>query len=118
VNRGGTPWVAMLLVGVVAVALAASGTFEKLIGVTIVWILVIDGWAILALFRLRRATPAAPFAVPFYPWVPVAFLGTYGAVFVGTAVAAPRLVLVAVVVLAGAYALSWTVARGAPVARE
>src|SRR5712692_5351387 len=99
VNRGGTPWVAMLVVGVVAVALAASGTFEKLIGVTIVWILVIDGWAILALFRLHRATPAAPFAVPFYPWVPVAFLGTYGAVFVGTAVAAPRLVLVAVVVL-------------------
>src|SRR5260370_39349544 len=81
----------MLWVGVVAVALAASGTFEKLIGVTIVWILVIDGWAILALFRLRRATPAAPFAVPFYPCVPIAFLGTYGAVFIGTAVAAPRL---------------------------
>jgi amino acid transporter len=114
VNEGGTPWVAMLVVGVVAVALAASGTFEKLIGVTIVWILVIDGWAILALFRLRRATPAAPFAVPFYPGVPLAFLGTYGAVFVGTAVAAPRLVLVALAVLVGAYALSWTVVRGAP----
>src|SRR5881628_49243 len=27
VNRGGTPWVAMLLVGVVTIALAASGTF-------------------------------------------------------------------------------------------
>src|SRR5439155_1475100 len=32
VNRGGTPWVAMLLVGAVAVALAATGTFEKLLG--------------------------------------------------------------------------------------
>jgi hypothetical protein len=45
--------------------------------------------------------------------VPIAFLGTYGAVFIGTAVAAPRLVLAAGVVLAGAYALSWTVVRGA-----
>jgi hypothetical protein len=56
--------------------------------------------------------------VPLYPCVPIAFLVTYGAVFVGTAVAAPRLVLVALVVLAGAYALSWTVARGGGVAQE
>ena len=35
VNAGGTPWVAMLLVGVVAAALAASGTFEKLLGLSI-----------------------------------------------------------------------------------
>jgi hypothetical protein len=48
----------------------------------------------------------------------MAFLGTYGAVFVGTAVAAPRLVLVALVVLAGAYALSRTVVRGTPLARD
>src|SRR5207244_3590481 len=38
VNPGGTPWVAMLLVGGVAVALATTGTFERLISLAIVWI--------------------------------------------------------------------------------
>ena len=109
VNRGGTPWVAMLLVGGVAIALAATGTFERLISLAIVWILVIDGWAVLALFRLRRREPIAPFRVPLYPWVPLALFGVYGALLVGTAVAQPMLIVQALAVLVGAYGLSWTV---------
>ena len=112
VNPGGTPWVAMLLVGGVAVALATTGTFERLISLAIVWILVIDGWAILALFRLRQREPMAPFRVPLYPWVPLALLGVYGALFVGTAVAQPRLIVQALAVLVGAYGLSWAVEGG------
>ena len=108
VNPGGTPWVAMLLVGVIAIGLAATGTFERLISLAIVWILVIDGLALVALFRLRRREPAAPFRVPLYPWVPLALLGVYGALLAGTALAQPGLVGVAVLVLVGAYALSWT----------
>jgi len=108
VNAGGTPWVAMLLVGAVAIALATTGTFEWLIGLAIVWILVIDGWAVLALFRLRRREPIAPFRVPLYPWVPLALFAVYGALFVGTAVAQPVLIVEAVAVLVGVYALSWT----------
>ncbi len=109
VNAGGTPWVAMLLVGAVAIALATTGTFEWLIGLAIVWILVIDGWAVLALFRLRRREPMAPFRVPFYPWVPLALFAVYGALFGGTAVAQPVLIVEAVAVLVGVYGLSWVV---------
>jgi APA family basic amino acid/polyamine antiporter len=112
VNAGGTPWVAMLLVGGVAIALAATGTFERLISLAIVWILVIDGWAVLALFRLRRREPIAPFSVPLYPWVPLALFGVYGALFVGTAVAQPMLIVQALAVLVGAYGVSWMVEVG------
>ena len=114
VNAGGTPWVAMLLVGAVAIALATTGTFEWLIGLAIVWILVIDGWAVLALFRLRRREPIAPFRVPLYPWVPLALFAVYGALFVGTAVAQPMLIVEAVAVLVGAYGLSWAIDSAAP----
>jgi len=106
VNPGGTPWVAMLLVGAVAIALAATGTFEKLLGLSIVLILVIDGFTVLSLFRLRRREPRAPFSVPLYPWVPLLFVAVYGALFLGTALAQPKLVLVALVVLGAAWAVS------------
>jgi hypothetical protein len=39
--------------------------------------------------------------------VPLALLGVYGALLVGTAVEQPVLMVEAVVVLAGAYGLSW-----------
>ena len=112
VNPGGTPWVAMLLVGAVAIALAATGTFEKLLGLSIVLILVIDGFTVLSLFRLRDREPRAPFSVPLYPWVPLLFVAVYGALFVGTALAQPKLVLVALVVLGAAWGGSWAVEGG------
>jgi len=111
VNAGGSPWVAMLVVGVVAIALAATGTFELLIGLAIVLILVIDGLAIVALFRLRAREGAAPFGVPWYPIVPLLLLVVYGALLAGTAWAQPRVVGWALVELAMAYGLSWTVGR-------
>ena len=67
VNAGGTPWTAMILVGVVASALAATGTFEKLLSLAIVFILVIDGFMVLVLFRLRRLGGEPAFRVPLYP---------------------------------------------------
>jgi basic amino acid/polyamine antiporter, APA family len=112
VNPGGTPWVAMLLVGAVAIALAATGTFEKLLGLSIVLILVIDGFTVLALFRLRRLEPQAPFRVPLYPWVPVLFVGVYAALLVGTALAQPKLVLVALAVLGAAWGAGAAVGGG------
>jgi len=106
VNPGGSPWMAMLLVAAVAIALAATGTFEWLIGLAIVLILVIDGVAVVALFRLRRREPAAPFSVPLYPLVPLVLLAVYGALLVGTAWAQPRLVGFAALELGVAYGLS------------
>jgi len=69
VNAGGTPWVAMLAVGVFAIALAATGTFELLLGLAIIQVLLIDSWAVVALFRLRaRDGPArSAFRVPVGP---------------------------------------------------
>ena len=112
VNAGGSPWVAMLVVGVVAIALAATGTFELLIGLAIVLILVIDGLAIVALFRLRAREGAAPFSVPWYPIVPLLLLVVYGALLAGTAWAQPQVVGWALVELAVAYAAARaTIAR-------
>jgi len=112
VNAGGTPWVAMLLVGAVAIALAATGSFESLLGLAITVILVIDSFTVLSLFRLRARQPGAPFLVPGFPWVPLAFVGVYAALFVGTAVGRPGLVAKAGALLVGAYGLSWMVEDG------
>lgn len=112
VNPGGTPWVAMLVIGGVAIALAATGTFEKLLAVAIILILMIDSLTVLALFRLRRREPPAPFAVPLYPWIPLLFLAVYTALFAGALSAQPSLVVLALVILGVAYALSWTARRG------
>lgn len=106
VNAGGTPWVAMLLVGVVAAALAASGTFEKLLGLSITMILVIDSWTILALFPLRKREPMAPFRVPAFPIVPIVFVGVYAALFFGSLRAQPGVTLIALGVIGVAYLVS------------
>jgi APA family basic amino acid/polyamine antiporter len=112
VNAGGTPWVAMLAIGVFAIALAATGTFELLLGLAIVQVLVIDSWAVIALFRLRARDGPAPFSVPGYPWTPLLFVAVYAALLVGTVRAQPKLVAGAAALLVGAYALSWTVIGG------
>ncbi|PYO64189.1 MAG: hypothetical protein DMD70_02270, partial [Gemmatimonadetes bacterium] len=116
VNAGGTPWLAMLFIGVFAIALATTGTFELLLGLAIVQILVIDSWAVIALFRLRARDGPAPFSVPGYPGVPLLFIAVYTALLVGTAQAQPKLVAGALGMLGVAYGLSWTVKidRGAP----
>jgi len=106
VNRGGTPWVAMLVVGAVALGLAATGTFGDLLSLAIVLILLIDGFVVAALFRLRARAPEAPFLVPLFPVLPVLFLLIYAALFVGTALAQPFVVVKAAAVLAAAYLVS------------
>src|SRR5213595_3393208 len=112
VNAGGTPWVAMLAIGVFAMALAATGTFELLLGLAIVQVLVIDSWAVIGLFRLRRRDGPAPFSVPGYPWLPLLFVAVYAALFAGTVRAQPKLVAAALGMLLVAYGLSWTAKGG------
>ena len=112
VNTGGTPWAAMLLIGAVSTALAVTGTFERLLGLAIALVLVIDGWTVLALLRLRARRPLAPFRVPLYPLVPAVFLLVYAALFVGMAVADWRPAGVALGVVAVAYGLGRTGADG------
>ena len=87
VNAGGTPSEAMLAVGIVAIALAASGTFPQLLSLAIALVLILDSVTIAALFPLRARQPDAPFRVPLYPLVPLVFIAVYGALLVGTALA-------------------------------
>jgi APA family basic amino acid/polyamine antiporter len=111
VNAGGTPWTAMILVGVVSAALAASGTFERLLSLAITLVLALDGFMVFVLFRLRRREGRPAFQVPFYPVLPLAFLLTYAALFLGAAVQQPVVTVVALCVLGAAWGLSVRVVR-------
>jgi len=106
VNKGGTPWAAMTWVGLAAMLLALTGTFDQLLSLTITLILIIDSIAVLSLVVARRRKPEAPFRTPLYPALPIVFVGVYAALFVGTAVAQPVVVIVSVGVIAAAYGLS------------
>jgi APA family basic amino acid/polyamine antiporter len=109
VNAGGTPGPAMVVVGVVAVGLAATGQFGVLLSLAILIVLVIDGFSVAALFKLRQRQPEAPFRVPFYPYLPAFFILVYAVLFVGSAIAQPRVALTTGAVLVGTWALSWAV---------
>jgi len=109
VNAGGTPGPAMIVVGLVAVGLAATGQFGTLLSLAILIVWVIDGFSVAALFRLRARQPDAPFRAPFYPYLPAFFMLVYAALFVGSAIAQPRVALATAGVLVGTWALSWVV---------
>jgi amino acid transporter len=116
VNRGGTPSRAMLLVGLVALVLAATGSFERLLSLAIVLVLATDGFMVLVLFRLRRRPGRAPFQVPLYPAAPLLFLAVYAALLAGALWQQPRETALAL----GVLAVASLVARGAagePVSR-
>jgi len=112
VNVGGTPWAAMTCVGVTAVLLALSGTFEQLLALTITLILVVDSIAVLSLVVARRKQDDAPFRTPLYPTVPLVFVAVYAALFAGTTVAEPAVVGISVGVMVLTYGLGLVYVRG------
>jgi APA family basic amino acid/polyamine antiporter len=101
VNQGGTPSLAMLVVSGMSLLLAASGTFERLLSLAVVLVLMTDGFMVLVLFRLRARQPSAPFRVPLYPAVPLLFLAVYGLLLLGALWQQPAQTAVAVAVLLG-----------------
>ena len=107
VTAGGNPWAAMILVGLVSTVLAATGTFEDLLSYAIAFVLLTDGFMVLVLFKLRKREPEAPFKVPLYPLLPLIFLGAYSLLFLGAVLQQPKVSGVAVLMLAGAYAVSY-----------
>ena len=113
VNRGGTPWVAMLAVGAVAVVLAATGTFTKLLSIAIALVFLVDGLTIATLFPLRMRQAEAPFSVPLYPAVPLLLIAVYVALLIGTAFAQPKSVAISLAVLVAAWLVSWSVKMAA-----
>src|SRR3989454_3382613 len=66
-NPGGPPWAGTLLLGTVVVLPAATRTLPPLLGLAAPGVLVIDGFTVLSLFRLRAGRPSAPLLVPLFP---------------------------------------------------
>jgi APA family basic amino acid/polyamine antiporter len=112
VSAGGTPWTATLLVGAVAIVLAATGTFERLLALAIVLVLLTDGFMVVVLFRLRARGGPAPFRVPGYPLLPSVFLGVYVLLFAVAAREQPLLVGLTLAVLGVLYLVAVAMPRG------
>ncbi len=71
-----TPGPALIFQGVLAGIMALTGTFEELSNLFIFAAWIFYGFAVLALFRLRRVEPdmPRPYRCAGYPWVPALFV--------------------------------------------
>ena len=89
VTAGGTPAAAMLATTVVALALIATGTFQRLVAVVAFFLAANYAVCCLALFVLRRREPdrARPFRAWGYPWSAALVLAGAAAFLVGAAAA-------------------------------
>jgi APA family basic amino acid/polyamine antiporter len=102
VNARGTPAVAALVTTLVAIALVATGTFQKLVGVTSFFLAANYSVSCLALFVLRRREPhlARPFRAWGYPWSAGAVLAGAMAFLIGVLVGDTRTGLLAIGLMA------------------
>jgi APA family basic amino acid/polyamine antiporter len=85
------PAAAVLLVGVIAIVLALSGTFDLLTDMVVFVLLLFNGLAVAAVYVLRRNLPDAvrPYRVWGYPVVPALFLLATLYLMINTVVATP-----------------------------
>ncbi len=76
VNDGGTPTTALIMTILLAIILAASGTFESLLAIAAFMGLTVDISVFAALFILRKREPhlPRPFKARGYPFVPFIIL--------------------------------------------
>ena len=85
------PAASVILHGVLAVLLAASGTFDQLTNLATLFFVLFWGLSGVALLVLRRkmADAPRPYRVPLYPLVPLAFAATMALVLVSTFIESP-----------------------------
>jgi basic amino acid/polyamine antiporter, APA family len=74
VNKGGTPYYALLLCYVFALVLIVFSSFETLFGLAVVMMTFVTGFAFASLIRLRKTEPDLPrpyktFGYPFTTWL-------------------------------------------------
>jgi APA family basic amino acid/polyamine antiporter len=105
VNEGGTPSAAMLATTVVALALIATGTFQRLVAVVAFYLAANYVVCCLALFVLRKTQPALarPFRAWGYPWSAALVLIGAAAVLVGAAIGDPINAAAAVALVAAGF---------------
>jgi basic amino acid/polyamine antiporter, APA family len=84
-DRFRTPDRALLMQGALAIVFVSTGTFEILLELTSVAMLLMGALTVLALFRIRkRDGPTAPYTATLYPWLPLLFVATSAAVIGAT----------------------------------
>jgi APA family basic amino acid/polyamine antiporter len=109
VNSGGSPWMATVITAGAALLMIASGTFDALLGMASIFMVVLYCSAYASVIVLRQREPGVerPFRMPLYPWVPIVLLVT-GVAFLATVGASDFRNTVAA---AGAIAVSYPVYR-------
>jgi amino acid transporter len=95
-SRFGTPHVAIILTGGVAMIYVFVSTFERMAATLILgmWpFLALSAWSVI---RLRRGRPemARPFRVPLYPLLPAFFLAACAFLFADSLLNAPAMTLI------------------------
>jgi APA family basic amino acid/polyamine antiporter len=95
-SRFETPVVALLIQGVCAMVLAASGTYEQLYTYVIFTAWIFYGAAVVGLILLRRRLPSLsrPYRVWGYPVLPLAFALAALAIVANTLLSTPRQALI------------------------
>jgi APA family basic amino acid/polyamine antiporter len=106
VNARGTPTVATLATTAVAIALIATGTFQKLVAVASFFLAANYFVCCLALIVLRRREPstARPFRAWGYPWSAAIVVGGAAAFLIGALAADTKNAALALVLLASGIA--------------
>ena len=114
VNPGGTPSAAMLATTVVALALIATGTFQRLVAVVAFYLAANYVVCCLALFVLRKTQPALarPFRAWGYPWSAALVLIGAAAFLVGAAIGDPINAAAAVALVAAGFAIRAALVAG------
>ncbi len=102
VTTGGTPGPAVLITCAIAIALIATGTFERLVALTATYLALNYAMSGLALIALRRREPALarPLRAWGYPASAVIFIAGAVAFLVGVAIADTGSVVIAFALLA------------------
>ena len=114
--RHRTPYVAVALIGGVAIAYLFIRTMEELAGTLILGMWPFLFMAVAAVIVQRRRNPglARPFRVPLYPLVPVFFLLACGGIFANSLREQPTFTLINLAVLAAALPVYWLWRRVSP----
>jgi basic amino acid/polyamine antiporter, APA family len=113
VDRAGTPLVAMVITAGGALALLATRTFEVMSAMSAFFAVASYSGAFIALLVLRRREKdlPRPFRVWGYPWTTIAVLVASLAFLVGMVASAPRISVIALIVLATSYPVFRLTAR-------
>lgn len=100
-DRYRTPIVALIVQGVWAAILAASGSYEQLFTDVVFAAWIFYGLAVAAVLVLRRTQPARarPFSVPGYPFLSLIFCGAAFLLVVSNVVQQPRAALVGIALI-------------------